>query len=159
MKSRASVRNLRYSGRQARLTPRNRVCQLEQLEDRRVLALLGVQPEAPVVFYDNQGTVTFDAGTQEFSVQASPTIFAGTTQGLFSDPRGLSIRIQVDGSGNLIGGVPGDDLVLTGNLDIDGNGTVDFSGVLLTGEVSGFGFLNVGGTDRALPTNMTFNSR
>ena len=38
----------------------------------------------------------------------------------------------------LVGGVPGDDLVLIGDLDADGDFIVDFSGTLLTGEIISF---------------------
>jgi hypothetical protein len=38
----------------------------------------------------------------------------------------------------LVGGVPGDDLVLIGDYDVDGDFIVDYSGTLLTGEIGLF---------------------
>jgi hypothetical protein len=51
---------------------------------------------------------------------------------------------MVDNTGALVGGVPGNDFSLSGTVT---EGTNTYSGVLLTGEVTGFGFLESGGTD------------
>ncbi|MGH7177144.1 MAG: SdrD B-like domain-containing protein, partial [Tepidisphaeraceae bacterium] len=56
--------------------------------------------------------------------------------------------VKVDNSGALVGGVPGDDFVMTGDIDADGDSVVDYSGVLLTGEITAVGFEEDGATDQ-----------
>ena len=46
----------------------------------------------------------------------------------------------------LVGGIPGDDLVIFGSVDINGDLVVDYTGTLLTGEISRFGFEDTGTT-------------
>ncbi|MCP4119573.1 MAG: hypothetical protein GY737_30065, partial [Desulfobacteraceae bacterium] len=58
----------------------------------------------------------------------------------------MRIDVQIDNDGLLIGGVSGDDLVVIGKLDIDGDGVIDYNGVLLTAEIVEFGFHDTGGT-------------
>ena len=55
----------------------------------------------------------------------------------------VAIDIQVDNLGGLLGGVPGDDLLVEGEVSLPSG---FFSGVLLTGEVTAFGFRDSGGT-------------
>ena len=61
-----------------------------------------------------------------------------------SPPGIVAIGIEVDDAGFLVGGVPGDDFSLVGEVDLGALGI--FSGDLLTGEVSAFGFRDSGGT-------------
>jgi hypothetical protein len=119
----------------------------ETLEDRCVLALLGVAPlDLPIIGYDSSGTVNYDAANDAFSVDAAPlTIDTSTATGFFFSGA-LDINIQVDATGALVGGVSGDDLVLTGDVDVDGDFIVDFSGTLLTGEVLAIGSQDSGGS-------------
>ncbi len=107
--------------------------------------LLGDQPGEPNTLFNATGTTTYEAGNGLFSVQATPlsTLFAeGEARVDFdsTQPRSLTIDFILDANGNVVGGVPGDDLELVGTV----NG---FSGVLLTGEIDAFGFLNFGTTD------------
>jgi hypothetical protein len=55
--------------------------------------------------------------------------------------------MKVDNSGNLTGGISGDDLVVTGQIDTNGDGTFDYTGNLLTGEVLQLGYLDGVTTD------------
>ncbi|REK38183.1 MAG: hypothetical protein DWQ46_20835, partial [Planctomycetota bacterium] len=125
---------------------------LEALEDRSMLTLLGVTPDFPITTYDSVGTVDYDATAQTFDLTASPLVFLAGPPSPTNLPRpvlppnGFDINIEVDNSGNLIGGVAGDDLTLSGTIDIDGDSIPDVSGTLLTGEVTGFGFLDTGST-------------
>jgi len=125
---------------------------LERLEDRQMLSLIGVVPTYPVVAYNNTGVLTYDAAAQTLSVDATPLSFRlspSTPPRVITSPRDLMLQIRVGNDGALIGGVPGDDLVVTGQVDIDGDGNIDASGVLLTGEVSRFGYEDSGtATDR-----------
>ncbi len=120
----------------------------ESLEQRVLFSLVGVTPDFPVFTYDNTGTVSYDAATDTFDLDADPIFFRNSAADppIFVTGAGdFKISIQVDSSGNLIGGTPGDDLILTGDVDVDGDTVIDFSGVLLTGEVNAFGFLDSGG--------------
>ncbi len=69
---------------------------------------------------------------------AQPTLVTGT------NTRSFDLQLQVDDSGNLIGGTPGDDLRIFGMVDTADNGTL--SGVLLTGEILDFGYYDHGST-------------
>lgn len=110
--------------------------------------LLGVSPGFPQTVYNNQGMTHYDAATGLLSVDARPiaTRFAANQPPRIvgADPMGdryLFLRVRLDTNGALLGGVPGDDFIVVGAVDQDGNGSPDFSGVLLAGEVAQFGFL------------------
>ena len=117
--------------------------------------LLGVTPSFPKIAYDSSGLVFYDGNFDSFIVEASPVAILFTSGGVprFVNATGvpagkrLSISIRVDHvTGALIGGdSSGPDLIVTGEVDADGNGSIDYSGVLLTGEVLGFGFADSGG--------------
>jgi hypothetical protein len=117
----------------------------ELLEDRCMFALLGVVPDLPIIGYDSGGTVSYDATADAFSIDATPLTITSTSGVGFFFTGDLDINIQVDASGALVGGVPGDDLLLVGDVDVDGDFVVDFSGTLLTGEVLAFGHEDSGG--------------
>ena len=122
----------------------------EPLERRDLLSLLGIAPDYPVITYDSTGVINYDANTQDFSLEATPLRFrenGASPLRLISGTRQFSIAIQVDNSGNLVGGAPGDDLVVAGDIDIDGDATIDVTGTLLTGEISQFGYQEAGATD------------
>ena len=148
------VRNGKAKSRNRRPAHRVRPA-IEPLEERRLLALLGVvgSAQAPLITYDSTGVLTYNANTQAFAVDATPLTFIESfapplPTRLITAPADFKIAIQIDNAGVLVGGAPGDDLVITGNIDIDGNGTIDAAGTLLTGEVIAVGFLNgVGGID------------
>ncbi|MEM9367697.1 MAG: hypothetical protein AAGD07_17030, partial [Planctomycetota bacterium] len=124
----------------------------EALEDRRVLALLGVEPllQAPEIAYNNGGVASYDAQSDVFSVDATALTFDGQIFFPFGATPTFDINIEVDDTGMVVGGVSGDDLIVTGDLDLDFDFIPEFSGTLLTGEViatpspqfppAGFGF-------------------
>ena len=121
----------------------------ESLESRALLTLLGVGTSLPQLSYTHASTAStsYNAATDAFVIDSDALsirpVGAGTTK-ILADPvlgRTFDIRIQVDDSGNLIGGVAGDDLLVTGQVTIGGN---LYAGILLTGEIADFGFLNVG---------------
>ncbi len=115
--------------------------------------LLDLNLGFPLTTYDNQGTTAYDPATQQFNIDARPLAvrFTGGSPprvvGVTGDPaiRSVTVRALVDSSGNLVGGGSGDDLVVIGQVDQDGDGNIDFAGVLLTGEVVEFGFENTDG--------------
>ena len=114
-------------------------------------ALLGVTLSHPLLSFNNQGTTTYDATTDQFLVDASPLAIRLTSSDapVLISPvpefgETLVINATVDETGSLTGGVPGDDLLVFGQVDLGATGF--FSGVLLTGEVTGFGFRDSGGS-------------
>lgn len=126
---------------------RKRRLTVESLESKRLLALVGVDPGFPLISYDSTGTMNYDSAAQTLDLVATPLAFKETE---LADPApvelpgAVAIHLQVDNAGNLIGGVPGDDLLVTGTIN---SGSVNVSGVLLTGEVTAFGFAEGGATD------------
>ncbi|MGA2138159.1 MAG: HYR domain-containing protein, partial [Verrucomicrobiia bacterium] len=110
----------------------------------------------PRVVYSSTSTsaLTYTASSHLFTITAPPTSiqFSGA-EGvrLITGTKSLTISVLVDNSGNLIGGVPangGIDFTLSGTVSrIVGGVTNTYTGVLLTGAVTGFGFLESGPTD------------
>lgn len=97
-------------------------------------------------------TLTYTTSNQLFRVDATPTavLFSGTeAPRLISGTRSLAIRVLVNNSGNLIGGVTGNDFAMSGTVTrVVGTVTNTYSGLLLAGEVTAFGFLESGATDQ-----------
>lgn len=111
-------------------------------------AMLGVRPRFPMVVYDSGGTLNYDAGSDLLSIDATPLAIKFPPPGIIdaASVRSFTIRVTVDGTGALTGGVPGDDLVLVGDVDVvPFDGVMDYEGVLLTGEVVQFGYQDSGG--------------
>ena len=124
-------------------------------------ALLNNTLNNPLIGYDNQGTTTYDAGTDVFLVDASPLslqVVMGGAPVVITPIPGLGdafiINITVDNTGALTGGAPGDDLLVVGEVTLPSGDF--FSGVLLTGEVSGFGHQDSGGPTDSF--DFTFNA-
>ena len=133
----------------------------ENLEPRQLMALIGSDLlELPIGFYNSTGQTAYDASTGSFDVSATPiTIFfedgprdVVATDGDFQihariGPNGAIIRGAQPGDTALLGSVDaaGDDLVIRGGIDLDNNGSIDpltEQGILLTGELAQFGFVN-----------------
>ena len=122
---------------------------VEQLEKRTMLTLLGIAPENPLINFNGTAGITeYDATTDTFTVTAKPTsiqfVNAGPTQTVFA-PKSFTLQFKVDDTGAFIGGVPGPDLVIIGDVS---DGVNTYTGVLLTGEVTAFGYLNAGPNDQ-----------
>jgi uncharacterized protein (DUF2141 family) len=122
---------------------------LEALEERRLLSLIGVGPQFPVVSYDSTGILAYHAATQELDIQATALTFKQSgslpAKSITQSTGGFQIELLVDNAGNLIGGVPGNanDLSISGTI-VERDGTIDASGVLLTGRIEQFGYLDTG---------------
>lgn len=91
----------------------------------------------------------YHAGTQTLTVDAQPVgtqFMSGFPRLPFSTsaPADFDIALKIDNSGNLIGGVPGPDLILKGTVNNLFTGD-NYSGVLLTGEIIEFGARDSGG--------------
>ena len=113
-------------------------------------ALLGVGPVLGFPKTDfsgpSVGGTVYDATTRQLTVTALPvsTTFvpAGPARPV-TDPKLLSFKLLVpDNAGTTTATVVGDDFLLTGQIDEDGDGSIDDAGVLLTGEILAFGWLN-----------------
>ena len=102
--------------------------------------LIGISVSTPLTTYDLTGSLAYDATTQRFSVDATPILYDPPPGTPYTGTPSFSLDIVVDNAGRLVGGVPGDDLVLMGSLSGVG------SGIFLTGEVTQFGFEDTGTT-------------
>ncbi len=125
-------------------------------------ALLGVVPGLPNLQYDSNGVATYTSSSTSFTLTASPLtiVFPAPLPPIprLVNPTGapasevVAIGASISNTGTLLGGIVGDDLIIRGQVDADGNGSIDYAGVLLTGEIVAFGYENtsvaVGGTDR-----------
>ncbi len=116
-------------------------------------ALLGVHVIPPIISYSNAGSLSlnYNAVSQIFTVTTTPsTINFAVTEPTFSvvTPHSMKINIQVDNTGALVGSVgPGPDLVISGRVQrIVGTVTNVYSGLLLTGQITAFGYLYTGTT-------------
>jgi hypothetical protein len=110
-------------------------------------ALLDVGLTYPKATFDsvaaNAVNYTYTGPTGLFSISASPStmLFANAEPpGVISGTKNFQIQILVDNTGALVGGggVAGDDLTLTGTVT---EGANTYTGVLLTGQAIGFGYL------------------
>ena len=122
---------------------------VELLEGRVLFSLAPVAPDYPLVTYNSTGVLTYDASTDALDITATPLRFRETSSSPVRTIKGirdLQLHVLVDNTGALLGGVSGDDFAIIGDIDIDGDGTIDFSGTLLTGEVKQMGFEDSGPT-------------
>jgi hypothetical protein len=156
--------------------------QLDPLEQRTMLSLLGLPLSFPEIAYDSTGRLAYTASNQTFDLTAtalgaelnssSPPVQVQnqTPPGGTNAAQSLQVHIKVDSNGNLIGGLnPGDpvalgsnnapnDLDITGWIDTNGNAIQDagdYYGTLLTGNVTGFGYQFTNTSDTSgTPTNL-----
>jgi len=134
---------------------------VEPLEERLLLALLGVGPqiEPPDIFYDTVSTLSYNAATHVFHSDAAPTSIlftVGARPVLVQLPKDYWLNLNVGNDGQFLGGGSNQDLYVEGQVDINRDGVMEYSGVLLTARVTAFGYLEAGATDqydfRLIPT-------
>ncbi|AEG02583.1 hypothetical protein [Methylomonas methanica] len=113
--------------------------------------LLGLTANLPTVTFGATGVIEYNANTSTVTVSGDPSklfslfpvIDAEVIDTSTEDIKDIAITFQIDATGNI---VPNDaatpDLIVTGAIDVDGDGIVDYSGTLLSAEVSQFGFQN-----------------
>jgi hypothetical protein len=112
-------------------------------------ALIGVDLLLPDILSNQTGiyTYTWDSDDMEglFTARATPLTITtdGVTLSSITGDANYDVSFYLDGSGNFLRGVGGDDLVITGDV-------LGESGVLLTGEVTNFGWFDVPGSSIAL---------
>lgn len=98
-------------------------------------AILGIAPEIPNTTFLNPTGTAYDPVTRLLTVNATPLLTqmtVGADRVPVEAPRSLTISIQVNTAGELVSGVAGDDMILTGTVG-------GYSGILLTGEIIEFG--------------------
>ncbi len=120
---------------------------LEALEPRQLLSLIGVLPNPPLVPFDNNGSVSYTASTKELVSTATPTVilFPDFTEQLVQNPASFNLNVKVNNDGTLAGsGSAPNDIEIDGTIDSTGD-YGDFTGVLLTGTVTQFGYQDDGG--------------
>lgn len=113
--------------------------------------LLDLSPLEPTISFSGSGMIEYNASTGMVTLSGDPATLISSEPFLFGeilgtgteDIKDISINFQVDANGAVI---PGDmnspDLVIVGSVDIDFDGIADYTGTLLTAEISQFGFLN-----------------
>ncbi len=113
--------------------------------------LLNLPLEFPLLAFNNTGTLDYDAATDLLAVDAEPValrLAPATKPRGVRLPRDFTLRAEIDDTGALVGGIPGDDLRVRGTVELGaGFGNTTVSGVLLTGEVRDFGFQEAGPSD------------
>lgn len=110
-------------------------------------ALLGIELGLPDIHSNSTGVYSYNAGTDFLSFAATPfyITFDGVNAINITGPRSYSAGFYVDNSGNLSTGSSGNYLQISGNIDADGNGTNDYSGLLLLGVITDFGWMDIPG--------------
>ncbi|MGY6276098.1 hypothetical protein [Methylomonas sp. MgM2] len=120
--------------------------------------LIGLTPELPTIEFGASGHISYQASTGLVTISGTPgTLFSidpfinGVISGVQNEiPKNLSIQFKVDGNGNL---TPNDstspNLTIIGSVDTNFDNIVDFSGTLLTANVTQFGYFDgVSGNDQ-----------
>ncbi|WJW74486.1 hypothetical protein QVG61_08130 [Thiohalobacter sp. IOR34] len=115
--------------------------------------LLGVSPGEPTAIYGSlrgEG-LNFDAASGSLTASGTPLamVFGGTPV-RFGPGAALSLGFRLDNMGQVTGGRVGNDFELLGRLDLDGDGTPEYSGMLLSGEILKFGYLDLTATIDAM---------
>ena len=144
----------RRKGTRSKLPIRQRRLALESLENRRLLTLIGITPNFPLIGYDSTGQFQYNATLHTFDVAASPLALqlnASSAPIPIGAPRDIEIHALVDNSGNLISGngTP-NDFFVTGTVTVSGH-TYTGTAVdpLLTGHILQFGWQFNPGTSTA----------
>src|SRR4030042_5673942 len=102
--------------------------------------LLGLDLQTPDIFSDTTGTYSYNSSTDLLTFDATALTITFDDVTLITITGGdYNADFYVDSTGNLSGGVPGNDLTITGSFT-DPNSNVVITGTLLTGEVTNFGW-------------------
>lgn len=110
--------------------------------------LLDLPRLSPAILGDNTGTVAYDPSSGILSLTTKALAYraedGGSSIPLFPDVFGTNLQtiqldIQLDSSGNLVGGIPGNDLEVFGFYDNDGDFVPEADGLLIAGEIIEYG--------------------
>jgi hypothetical protein len=117
--------------------------------------LLGVTLKLPDIFSNTTGTYSYNATTGLYSSNAHAATITFDGVNLIPITGGTyAANFLVNNAGNFVGGVAGNDLVINGSFSYNNQ---IYSGTLLTGEVTAFGWQNVPNTTYAL-FDFSFNA-
>lgn len=110
--------------------------------------LLGASLNLPDIFSDTVGTYAYNASTHlmSFTAQANTISFDGLHTVPITGGSYSAKFLVDDNSGNFLGTAPGTDLTISGSFTYNGT---PYSGTLLTGEVTDFGWATMPGTEYA----------
>ncbi|HWD91569.1 MAG TPA: HYR domain-containing protein [Verrucomicrobiae bacterium] len=115
--------------------------------------LLNVVGTSPIIAYSSGSSmaVTYSADSGLFSVVGNPGLvsFGSGAPSISTGTKSLAIQIMVDSTGALVSGSPSNqDLVVMGTVNRVVSGVTNtYTGVLVEGQVLGFGFLENGSAD------------
>ncbi len=116
--------------------------------------LLGVNLGLPDIFSNSTGTYSYNAATDLYSSIAHAVTITFDGVNLIPITGGsYAVNFLVNSAGNFAGGVAGNDLIISGSFNYNNQ---NYSGTLLTGEVTAFGWLDVPPTTYSL-FDFTFN--
>lgn len=108
-------------------------------------ALLNIDMLLPDILSNSTGVYNYDAATDLFTSTATPVTitFTGLPGSLITitGTKSYSVGFHVNAAGNFVSGIAGDDLVIRGDVDVNGD---SYSGDLIRGEITNFGWLDTG---------------
>jgi hypothetical protein len=107
-----------------------------------IAALLNLDFGYPKIYSNLFGSYSYDSTDNTFTAHSDPYLIelGGGSSAAFNYPTASwDLEVEIDESGNFVGGASGDDLTIIGEVTIDGQ---FYSGTLLTGEISAFGWEN-----------------
>ena len=109
-------------------------------------ALLDVSYEGPLVLFGNGGRLQYEAGILGMSAPLVGLKLGATGHVAGANgPGAVRLSVPLDAEGVTASEGP-EDLIVTGSIDVDGDGVAEYDEVLLTGAIRGFGYAN--GEDR-----------
>ncbi len=119
---------------------RKRRLAVETLESRKLLTLISIVPNFPLITFNSTGALTYSAATHVLDINATPLTFqsnGSTAPTPITGSPHVEITAMVDSSGNIIAGSGTSiDFDMTGPAAI---GSVPYSSPLLTGKILQFG--------------------
>lgn len=113
-------------------------------------SLLHVPVEYPRITFDSGGMMFYNSSTGLLNITAKAFLFMENASSFPLAVYNGSLKMNFAYNGIITSSVFGDDFVLRGNIDYDGNlgSGYEFNGTLLTGEIREFGWIDSGVTDQ-----------
>jgi len=111
--------------------------------------LLELDLQLPDILSDSTGIYDYNATSKLFTstAEALSITFDGVNS-IDIDNGSYSVSFYVNNSGSFTGGIAGADLIITGDIDMNEDGDFtdpeDYSGTLISGEVTNFGYADTG---------------
>ncbi len=114
-------------------------------------SLIGANPGLPTISFSAEAMIEYHFHNSRISINASPSSLFSVTPFILQpvldinsvQSKTLEISFQVDHNGVLLVDNSNQrNLLLSGAIDSNSDGIIDYSGTLLTAEVTAFGFFN-----------------